>query len=245
MKVKKSINTPFFKITNVIDVILYVSFLAAIIVSIVFGKTKLIYVLPIVITSLLVKYIYLTKKKANPVFVCALLATLASDILSFYCFEDCFGAIATLTSIYLICCAFSLKKYLHAGKLRSLPSISVIISIVLISYILYSILKLLVNSIPNNHLFFVFLCALSLIVYTITFAIVYLNDNYKNSPILLASGLFTFFQVVLVSINEFLHFSRTFTVLIIICHMMAIYLFMYFIVKTKVIKPENIKKKFF
>lgn len=94
-------------------------------------------------------------------------------------------------------------------------------------------------------MFFVFLCALTLIVYTITFAIVYLNDNYNNSPILLVSGLFTFFQVVLVSINEFLYFNRTFTVVIIICHVMAIYLFINFIVKTKVIKPDNIKKKYF
>ncbi|AUC81418.1 hypothetical protein [Lacinutrix sp. Bg11-31] len=245
MPKKKSVNTPFYKVTNVIDIILYVSFFAAIIMSIFLEKKQLIYVLPIVIISLLFKYINLTKKKANPIFICAILATLASDVLSFYCFEDCFGGIATLTSIYLICCAFTLKKYLHIEKLRSLPSISVMISIVLISYILFSILKLLVYSIPDNHLFFVFLCALSLIVYTITFAIVYLNDNYNNSPVLLASGLFTFFQVVLVSINEFLYFNSTFTVLIIICHIMAIYLFMNFIVKTKVIKPENIKENFF
>ena len=75
--------------------------------------------------------------------------------------------------------------------------------------------------------------------------IYYINDNYNNGTILLASGIFTFCQIVLVPINEFLIFSKTFTVLIIICHIMAIYLLMNFIAKTEVVKPEDIEKKFF
>ena len=245
MKKKESISTRFFKNTNAIDIIFYLSFLASIVVSILFDKAQLLYVTPIVIVSIILKYLSLTKKKANPFFVFALFATLTSDILSLYCFESCFEWIALFASLYLICCAFVLKKYLHKGKVRSLLSFPVIVSVILITYILYNILELLIYSIPDNHIFFIFLATLSLIVYTITFAIIYINDNYNNGTILLASGIFTFCQIVLVPINEFLIFSKTFTVLIIICHIMAIYLLMNFIAKTEVIKPEDIEKKFF
>ncbi|AUC81439.1 hypothetical protein [Lacinutrix sp. Bg11-31] len=245
MTKRESVSTRFLKNTNAIDIIFYLFFLASIVVSILFDKAQLLYTTPIVIISIIIKYISLTKKKANPFFIFALLATLVSNVLSLYCFESCFGWVATFTSLYLISCSFVLKKYLYRGKVRSLLSFSVIVSVILIIYVLYTILELLIYSISDNQMFFIFLATLSLIVYTITFAIIYINDNYNNGTVLLASGIFTFFQIALVSINEFLHFNKTFTVLISICHIMAIYLLMNFIAKTEVIKPEDIKNKFF
>ena len=240
MSKKETVNTPFFKKMNIIDFVFYVSFLCAIVVSILYGKEHLLYIMPIVILSIIVKYISLTKSKARPIVLFALLASLASDILSFLCFENCFASITVLTSLYILGCAVSLKKYLYTRKPKAILSFSVVISVLLIAYILYSVLELLVSLIHQEHLFFVFLCALSLIIYTITFAIVYINDNYNNGIVLLASGLFTFFQIVLVAINEFLYYNNTFTVLVITCHIMAIYLYMTFIAKTKDIKSKEV-----
>ncbi|WP_179319941.1 hypothetical protein [Winogradskyella helgolandensis] len=234
----------FFKKSAFIGSLFYLSFIATIVVSIYLDRTQLIYVLPIVILSIFFDYINITKKKANPLFIIALIAILASDVLSFYCFDTCFVWISTLTSVYLLCCTLSLKKYLQKGTLKSVLSFSVLVSTLLVSYILYAIVDLLIIFLPDNQLFFVFLCAFSLIIYIITLAIIYLHDNYHNSAILLASGIFTFFQITLIAINEFLYYDRTFTVLIVICHVMAIYLFMNFIAKTEVLNPADITEKF-
>lgn len=244
MTKKREVNTRFLSKAIFVDSIFYISFLATIIVSIFLEREQLAYVMPIVIFSILYKYIIITKKKANLFFVLALLAILISDMLSTYCFENCFNWVAIFASVYLICCALSLKKYLHKGKLKSVLSFSVILSATLIFYILYAIVDLLIDFLPGIQLFFVFLCVISLIIYTITVAIIYISDTYVNSTILLASSIFTFFQITLIAINEFLFFDNTFTVLIVICHIMAMYLFMNFISKTTIIKPEDIKEKF-
>ncbi|WP_152487292.1 hypothetical protein [Winogradskyella psychrotolerans] len=97
---------------------------------------------------------------------------------------------------------------------------------------------------PGIQLFFVLLSSVSLVIYTITVAIIYIRDAYHNSTLLLASSIFTFFQITLIAINEFLFYDKTFTVLAVSCHIMALYLFMNFIAKTEVVKPEDIKEKF-
>ncbi|WP_452226866.1 hypothetical protein [Lacinutrix cladophorae] len=63
---------------------------------------------------------------------------------------------------------------------------------------------------------------------------IYIKDKYNNAIILLTSGIFTFFQVCLSSINELFLYNKTFTVLIVICNVMSFYLFMVFISENKV-----------
>ncbi|WP_179334902.1 hypothetical protein [Winogradskyella costae] len=244
MTKKVEVNTRFLKKTVFIDCVFYISFLAAIFISIFLERAQLVYALPVVIFSIFIKYISLTKKRANLLFPLALLAILISDILSIYCFEACFIWVAIFASIYLIFCALSLKKYLHKGKLRSVLSFSVIVSAILILYIVCAIVDLLIDFLPGIQLFFVFLCSISLIIYTVTVAFIHIRDTYHNSTVLLASCIFTFFQITLIAINEFLFYDKTFTVLAVSCHVMAMYLFMTFIAKTKVVKLEDIKEKF-
>ncbi|WP_179347683.1 hypothetical protein [Winogradskyella pacifica] len=240
----RDVDIRFFNKTTFIDGLFYISFLATVIVSICLEREQLVYVLPIVIFSIIFKYINLTKKKANPLFIIALLAILVSDLLASSCFENCFVWIAIFASVYLICCALSLKKYLHKGKLKSLLSFSVIVSSILIFYVLYSILDLVISFLPGIDVFFLIICSVSLIIYNITVAIIYIRDTYHNGTVLLASSIFTFFQITLIVINEFLLYDKTFTVLAVSCHIIAMYLFMDFIAKTKVIKLEDIKEKF-
>ncbi|EPR70323.1 hypothetical protein ADIWIN_3679 [Winogradskyella psychrotolerans RS-3] len=244
MAKKREVSTRYFKKITIIDSIFYMSFFATIVVSICLERAQLVYVLPVVIFSIFFKYISLTKKRANPLFLIALLAILVSDVLSMYCFEACFVWVSIFASAYLICCALSLKKYLHKGKLKSVLSFSVIVSAILISYVIYAIVDLLMDFLPGIQLFFVLLSSVSLVIYTITVAIIYIRDAYHNSTLLLASSIFTFFQITLIAINEFLFYDKTFTVLAVSCHIMALYLFMNFIAKTEVVKPEDIKEKF-
>ncbi|WP_044397873.1 hypothetical protein [Lacinutrix sp. Hel_I_90] len=243
--IHKELVLNFLKNKSFLDVLFYLSFFASVMVSLFLDKKYLLYCLPVVIFIILLNYISLTKKKANLVFVFALFAVVASDSLSFYCFEDCFMWITLLTSTYLVCSTILLIKYLDKRKLKSLLSISLLIGFLLVAYLLYAILELLINYIPDHLLFFTFLCASSLAVYLITISMVYVNDNYDNGVLLLISGIFYFFQFALSPINEFLFYNRTFTVLIIIAHILSIYLFMKFIAQTKVITSRDIKENYF
>ncbi|GHC51153.1 hypothetical protein [Ulvibacter litoralis] len=244
MPKKQSFFSTLFNKKNTIDVLFYFSFLATIIVSLLMNKEELLYVLPLTIIIIIIKYLSLTKKKARPLFIFALLTMLASDVLSLYSFEKYFAWTAILTSTSLICYTLSLKKYLNKSKLRSILSLSVLLSVLLISYVLYTVLDLLVLNVSDNQLYFTFLCSISLIIYIVTTSIIYINDNYKNGIIILTSGIFTFIQMTLIIVNEFLYFAKAITVIAIICHILAVYLLMNFVAKTKVIKPEDIVEKY-
>ena len=189
--------------TTVFDILFYVSFFISIVISITMEKKQLLYTLPIVIIAIILKYINVTKKEANPVFVFALLVALVSNIVSLYNFADYFIWATITKSIYYICCTIILKAYLSKGKLKSVLSLSVLLGFLLVSYIIYAVLDLLIAHLPDNTLFFTLLCAFCLVVYSIVFAMIYINDNYDNATILLASGVFSIFQTVLVPINEF------------------------------------------
>ncbi|QCE42909.1 hypothetical protein [Psychroserpens sp. NJDZ02] len=231
---------------NVFDILFFVAFLTALVMSITLTvKKDLIYIAPIVIITLIIKYISITKKKADPLFLLALFAFLGLNFLSFYSFNKYFNIISLLTSGYLILFTLLLKKYLVKSKLKSFLSLSVIIGFFLVTYIIYSVVDLLMGHIPNNNMVFVIICALCLFIYAITFAIIYISDNYANGTILLTSGVATIFNLGLSPINEYFLYSQTFTVLILICHYMSLYLFMKFISETKVIKAKDVKPNYF
>ncbi|WP_452229950.1 MULTISPECIES: hypothetical protein [unclassified Lacinutrix] len=208
-------------------------------------KKDLIYICPIVILTIFLKYISLTKKKADPLFILALLAFLSINILTFYSFKDYFISIALLTAGYLLLYTLILKKYLNKGKLKSIVSLSVLIGVMLVGYVIYSVVDLLIGHIPDQKFIFVILVATCLFVYSITFAVIYINDNYANGTILLASGVCTIFNLALAPINEYFFYNKTFTVLLLFCHFLAIYLFMIFISKTKVIEAKDFQNDFF
>jgi len=202
------------------------------------------YVMPFVIATILLKYIILTKNKANPLFVFALLIMLISDTLSFYNFKVYFVWISILISVYLISCTLILKKYINIGKLKPLWSISVLISVLSTSYIIYTILELLIHTVPDNQVVFLIVGTTCLLLYAVTFAIIYLNNHYGAGTILLTSGIFMVFQITLGCINRFLFFDKTFSVLTVISHVVSIYLFMKFITETDVINSKDIKENF-
>lgn len=230
--------------TPVIDILFYLSSLAAILMSILLDKKQLTFVVPLVISIINIKYIVLTKNKAKPFFIIGLLVLSISDVLSLYSFEKYFMWISILTTITLLCFTLSLKKYLTKSRLKSILSLSVLLSILLISYIAYSILDLILLDVSNHELYFISLSALSLLIYIITFSIIYINDTYRTGTILLLSGALTFIQITLITVNEFVYFSKNITFFVIICHILSVYLLMTFLVQTKPLKPEDIQEKY-
>ncbi len=233
--VKKFLNRlAFFKQNTLFDVLFYISFFASVAVGISSNKRDLIYVVPFVFISILLKYISFVKEKVNLFFVFSIFFGLISNVLSFYNFIDYYFWIVLATSVYLILFTLIIKSYSNKVNLKSIRSISVLLGIFIFSYTIFAVLELIFDFIPKNMLFITLLCVLCLIIYTLTFAMIYIKDKYNNAIILLTSGIFTFFQVCLSSINELFLYNKTFTVLIVICNVMSFYLFMVFISENKV-----------
>lgn len=216
----------------------------AIITSFLQGKDNLIYIMPLVTVSIILKYIVSKKKKSNIIFITALCSVVISDILISTSFKGNYLWINIMLISFLLCSILTLKKYLHAGKLKSFLSLSMLIGVGLVTYLLYITLEIIVQEVPNLQMFTSYLCAVSILIFLFTITIIYTNNNYSSGTMLLASGIFYLFQVVLTIINEFLHMSNSFTAIIILCHFLAIYLLTRFLINTKPINDEDIKEQF-
>lgn len=74
----------------------------------------------------------------------------------------------------------------------------------------------------------VFFCSFFIVI-----ALIYLSQLYQNGLILLIAGISYFFQMFFSLINEFLHYDKIFTTLIVISHIVALFLLTKFISVTK------------
>jgi len=233
-----------FKNSRSMDILFYIFFFVAVVVSLTMSQSYLMYILPLVIGSIILKYLSYKDITVSKLFLFAALLLIISDVLSLQDFFNNFIWIAILTSTYLICLILILRKYLSSAKIKSLLSVSLIIGVLLVTYILYAVLELLINNISNHLFIYTVLVALCLFLYAITFAMIYISDKYTNGPVLLASGVFNIFQMTLSSINEFFFYNRAFTVVIVICHILSIYLFMKFIAEAKVASINDMDETF-
>ncbi|KJD32850.1 hypothetical protein PK35_07675 [Tamlana nanhaiensis] len=225
---------------NVLDILLGTSFLASIILSIIKSKQQLLFTIPLVIVCISLKYIVLAKHKFKVLFLVALAFILAADILIFKNFQANFTYISVLTTLCLLCYILIIKQYLKNGKFQGFLSASVLLSIALVAYVLFSVFKVLVLELPKKQIILSALCLFCFSLYFTSIGIIYLKSYYKNGILLFISGIAYFFQLIFSIINEFLHFERTFTVLIIICHVTSVYLFMKFILEVKSTEPYTI-----
>lgn len=207
--------------------------MASIFLSIYKEKATLIYTLPITVVSLLIKYITLKNNKKHMLYVLGLTFVLIADILIFSNFKTNFSYISILNGLFLLCSIAVLRHYLHKQKLKKFLNPSVIISITLVSYVLLYTLRFLIKTLPNNQVFFAF-CTMSFFAaFFIVIALIYLSQLYHNGFILLIAGISYFFQMFFSLINEFLHYDKIFTTLIVISHIIALFLLTEFISVTK------------
>ncbi|MEP3836892.1 MAG: hypothetical protein ABJM36_04560 [Algibacter sp.] len=193
-------------------------------------RKMLLYTSPVVIVTMLLKYINLTKYKADPLFLLALIAIFCVNFISFYGYSNYFRTLTLLTCSYLLLYCLILKKYIVKSKYSI--SVSVSIGSLLVVYIIYSVVTLLMDYIQRSNLFYMILCASCLLIYTLVIAKIYVKNNYQHGTLLLASGILSIFHIGLSPINEYFFYNKTFTILIIISHFVSVYLFMMFITET-------------
>ncbi len=242
---KELINVRFFKKLTLFDIVLFFAFIASIFSCYILDKQQLIYVVPLSILLVIIKYISITKKNANPLYISGLLALIISNCFAFYGFMEYFIWVTLFNSIYLVCCSLLLKPYLFKSRLKSLISLSVLLAFLLVAYVIFIIVEVLISHIPNYLLYFAFINAMCFIIYSILFALIYINDHYKNGSILLGSGLFSIVQTTLTPINEFLYYNDTFTASIIFSQFLSVILLLVFITKTKAEDAAKISNKYF
>ncbi|TYB76668.1 hypothetical protein ES676_04805 [Bizionia saleffrena] len=233
------------KEVKAIDIVFFIAFFASVLISLTMDQTRLVYILPLVIVIIILKYLSYKNITVNKLFIFAALLVLVSDILSLLNFFNHFTWIAILTASYLICLIIILIKYLSKSRLKSVMSLSVVLGMLLVTYIIFAVVDLLINNIPTHFVIYTVFVAFCLFIFSITFAMVYISDKYVNGPVLLASGIFNIFQMTLSSINEFFFYNRTFTAVIVICHILSLYLFMKFIAEAKVVEIEDVDEKYF
>ncbi|WP_188464187.1 hypothetical protein [Bizionia arctica] len=210
-------------------------------------KRFLAIVMPIMLATLGLKHYLVCKKQSKAInyyFLIALLFIATSDVLGFLWFKETYSTVVGLTSAHLLLFSWILKPYIQTWKFKSVVSLSIVICILLFGYIIYAVLELLIDFIPKDQMLITFVCVFCLLVYMSMIALIYINDFYNNGVILLISGFLNFFQISLTPINELFHYNITFTVLIILCHGLSIYLFMNFISNTHPVDARDISEKY-
>lgn len=230
-----------------VDVVFYLLFVISVLMSALLEKAHLSYIIPPIIIVIGIKHLVVCKKhssKVNKTFLMALLIILVSDMMSFNYFTECYLGILICITLYFVLNILILKPYMSRWQTKKLFSVSVLLCFLLFGYLVYAVLDLLIDFIPEGQLIFTLTTTLSLLIYTLIFALIYINDQYDSAVVLLISGVLNFFQAVLSPINEFFHFTTTFTTLIIICHILSLYLFMTFISHTDPIKDRSKSTKY-
>lgn len=227
------------KSINIFDAVILSASLATVVLSIFNDKEALLYVMPVIIITIICKYLFYYKKKCNVCYIIGLLAVIASDILAYLDFKKNFILITILTTLYEVGCIMAIKKFLNKGKLTILLSASALLAFTAFGYILFSILKHLVFTLPSNQWFFMFLCSFFMVVLLVLISIIHIKNAYYASIYLLISGIFFFCQMLLSSINEYLFYLKTITIVTLIFHIASMYFFMTFLIKMLKNKSEE------
>ncbi len=171
-------------------------------------------------------------------YLISLLVIIVCDILIYLDFLHYFSVICILISIYFVLCTVVIKKFISTEKFKitSLLSVPILVSICLITYLIYSILQLILYMILDA-IPYVIISIFSLLAYVGSSYFIYITDRYKGGLKLLIVACLCMFIVCLIAINELFYYNVVFTVLIVSTHILGFYIFMKFLIETK---PENI-----
>lgn len=243
MTVLRKINLIISKL-NIFDSLFFTLLISSVVISMVTEMKNLIFTIPPATLCIIGKYIQIKKRKINILFTLALLSIFVSEILVFSDFKTYLLWITILNIIFLLLTSLVLKNYLRFGKIRSSINFSVFLSTALVVYLLFSVFHLILDKVYGIQVYFTILCEFSILLFLFQVGKIYLSNYYKTGTMLLASGLFCLFQILLSIINEFLYYNTTFTTLIITCHSLALYLLSRFLLKTNSLNKEDIREKY-
>ncbi|WP_299251548.1 hypothetical protein [uncultured Aquimarina sp.] len=226
-------------------ILFYFSFLIVILVAIFLDEEYLIFTKPLVPISLILVHIS-NVKSINLYYVASMLVILVNDTLIYLDFATYFDLVAIIIVTFYLLCIFLLKKYIALADLQIKKFITfpIVISLALISYLIFSISQLVLPSLMDSFfLFFMILIVLLLFVAACFF--VYITDKYEGNFRLFISASCCLFVNALLLINYFYFHTRVFTILINIAEIAGLYFFLRFLMEAKPINLEYEKDKYF
>ncbi len=214
-------------------------------VAVFLDKALLIYIKPIAPLSLILLYVK-SVKKIDPLFPLSMVVISITDIFNYIDFIKFFDLIALLISLFYILCLFLLKDFISKEdvKLSKLVSPPVIVSILFITYLIYSIVEIAMPEVGNS-LGSIVLIVTSLLSFVAVSFFIYVADRYDKSIFLFISACCTLFVDTILAINELYYYTRVFTVLINIAEIAGLYFFTIFLVRTKLVDVETFKENYF
>ncbi|WP_299216730.1 hypothetical protein [uncultured Aquimarina sp.] len=214
------------------DILFYFAFAVVVIIAVFFDRKYLAYALPIIIVSIGVIY-FERAVKINFWYVLSLISMIICDTLIYIDFVKNFATICILTAIYFIACTLALRKYLLVKNIKrsTFLSIPILVSSGLVVYLIYAISQLLIDvvkeAIPE-----VVVCLIGSTSYILVSYLIYVQDMSKEGLKLIVVAFLCIFIVSLLPINELFYSSKIFTVFINIAHVLSLYLFMKYLVRT-------------
>jgi len=110
-------------------------------------------------------------------------------------------------------------------------------------YLIYSISQLLMDAIKDVIPYVIF-CLFSSTLYILIAYLIYVQDIYKEGLKLIVVSCLCIFIVALLPINELFYSSNVFTVFINIAHVLSLYIFMQFLIKTRTDKISTMDEKY-
>lgn len=214
------------------DILFYISFAIVAVVAGFFDKKYLVFALPAMIISIGISYLK-DVDKVNIWYLISLLSMIVCDILIYSDFVGNFSIICLLTACYFLMCSLALRKYIDFKVItkNTFLSIPLILSVGLIVYLIVSIFDLLIDMVKDATLEVV-VCLFFSTTYILLSYLIYRQDMYREALKLIVVSCLCIFIVSLLPINEMFYSNNIFTILINIAHVLSLYLFMKFLLRT-------------
>ncbi len=218
------------------------SFLIVVLTALFFEKRYLIYAKPLIPISLMLIYLVSNTKSLRLYFVLSMITIMINDSFVYYDFVRYFDLVAVIIILFYSICIIMLSHYVNFQdvKSRNFFSIPIVVSIILISYLIFSISNLVLPNLIDSVISF-FLVLIAIICFVGTCFFIYIIDKFYGNFRLFITASCCLFVNGLLLINDFYYYSRVFTVLINIAETLGLYFFMKFFIEAKPIEAMSEK----
>ncbi len=176
----------------------------------------------------------------------SMLVLLVNDTLIYIDFAKYFDLVAITVITFYLLCVFLLRKYIVLTDLqiKKIVTFPIVISLALISYLIFSISELVLPSLIDS-VFSFFVILIVLLIFVAACFFIYIVDKYEGNFRLFISASCCLFVNALLLINYFYFHTRVFTILINIAEIAGLYFFLRFLIEAKPIDLEYEKEKYF
>ncbi|MFD2561773.1 hypothetical protein [Aquimarina rubra] len=182
----------------------------------------------------------------NIYYLMSMLVLIFNDTLIYLDFAKYFDLVAVTIIFFYSLCVVLLKNYITIAdiQIKKLVTFPILISLVLISYLIFSISQLVLPNLIDSVVSF-FMILIVLLIFVATCFFIYIIDKFQGNFRLFISASCCLFVSALLLINFFYYHTRVFTTLINVAEIAGLYFFLRFLMEAKPIDTEFENEKYF